>query len=182
MNKDIVRSRIRAHKSLLSDAERVSAARSVFDLLEKTAAFMMSDRILMYHSLPDELSTHEFLERWHDRKHFFLPRVNGVELDILPYQQSSLALGAFHIEEPTGDDIWDIDTMELIIVPGVAYDRNGNRVGRGKGYYDRLLSRSKALKIGVAYDFQMVDSIDAEAHDVRVDMVITDAGIYNVKG
>ena len=74
---------------------------------------MMADRILMYHSLPDELSTLDFLERWHDRKKFFLPRVNGVNLDLLPYDRSRLRLGAFHIEEPTGDDIADIADMEM---------------------------------------------------------------------
>ncbi len=61
----------------------------------------------------------------------------------------------------------------MIIVPAVAYDRNGNRVGRGRGYYDRLLSSSAAVKVGVGYDFQLVDEIDAEPHDVPVDIVIT---------
>ena len=79
------------------------------------------------------------------------------------------------------DDTVDVGDIEMIIVPGVAYDRKGNRVGRGKGYYDRLLSGSKALKVGVAYDFQMVDEIDAEPHDVKVDLVITDRGIYHVR-
>ena len=68
--------------------------------------------------------------------------------------------------------------MELIIVPAVAYDRQGNRIGRGKGYYDRLLSRTKALRIGVAYDFQLVDEIEAEPHDIPVDIVITETGTY----
>ena len=61
-----------------------------------------------------------------------------------------------------------------MIVPAVAYDRRGNRVGRGKGYYDRLLADTSATRIGIAYDFQLVDEIDVEPHDVGVDMVITD--------
>ncbi|MDE6243728.1 MAG: 5-formyltetrahydrofolate cyclo-ligase, partial [Muribaculaceae bacterium] len=68
--------------------------------------------------------------------------------------------------------------MELIVVPAVAYDRRGNRLGRGKGYYDRLLATTKASKIGVAYEFQVVDDIPAESHDVPVDIVITENGIY----
>ena len=63
-------------------------------------------------------------------------------------------------------------------MPGVAYDPEGNRVGRGKGYYDRLLAGARATKIGIAYDFQVVDSIEAEPHDVRVDVVITDRRIF----
>ena len=72
----------------------------------------------------------------------------------------------------------DAADMELIVVPAVAYDRHGNRVGRGKGYYDRLLANTRATKIGVGYGFQLIDEdIDAEPHDVRVDMVITERGI-----
>lgn len=150
-------------------------------MLEHTAAFMMADKILMYHSLPDELSTLEFIDKWHTRKRFFLPRVHGVNLEVLPYDRSRLEYGAFHIEEPQGDDIEPIENIELIVVPGVAYDRNGNRVGRGKGYYDRLLANSRATKVGVGYDFQLVDEIDAEPHDVTVDIVITQSGSITVR-
>lgn len=178
MRKEDIRLRIKTQKSLLSEMEKREAARLAFEILERHASFMMADNILMYHSLSDELSTREFIDKWCGRKHFFLPRVNGVNLDILPYDRSALRLGAFQIEEPGGEDTIDISGIELIIVPGVAYDRRGNRVGRGKGYYDRMLHDSKATKIGMAYDFQIVDDIDSEPHDVRVDYVITDKGVY----
>lgn len=166
---------------MLSDDDKSGAAEQVFSQLEKCAAFLLADKILMYHSLPDELSTIDFIDKWHTRKHFFLPRVNGVNLDVLPYDRTRLQYGSFHIEEPTGDDIEDIDNIELIIVPGIAYDNRGNRVGRGKGYYDRLLSRTKATKIGIGYDFQLVDEIDSEPHDITMDIVITDSRIINIK-
>lgn len=178
MKKNEIRLRIKTQKSLLDDAEKAYAAKEAFALLEKTAAFIMADRILMYHSLPDELSTRDFIAKWLGKKNFFLPRVNGLNLEILPYDQTSLSLGSFQIEEPQGDDIHNISEIELVIVPAVAYDRRGNRVGRGKGYYDRLLAECDAIKIGMAYDFQVVDEIDTEAHDVGVDMVITERRIY----
>lgn len=175
MDKNDIRNRIKTRKSLLSQAEKACAAKSVFDRLEQSAAFLLADNVLLYHSLPDELSTREFLDKWCGRKHFFLPRVNGVNLDILPFDRSRMALGSFHIEEPTGDETTDINAIELIIVPGVAYDRRGNRIGRGKGYYDRLLSSTSATKIGVGYDFQLIEEdIPAEEHDVAMDIVITD--------
>lgn len=158
---------------MLLEREKESAAEEVFSQLEKTAAFIMAENILMYHSLPDELQTIKFLQKWHDRKRFFLPRVNGVNLDILPYEETRLELGSFHIEEPTGDNVADVDDIELMIIPAVAFDRKGNRLGRGKGFYDRLLSTSKATKIGVGYEFQLFDSIPSEPHDVAMDMVIT---------
>lgn len=175
MDKDQIRARIKTRKSILSAAEKIDAACRVFKTLEESAAFLLADNILLYHSLPDELSTHQFIDKWAEKKHFFLPRVNGVNLDILPYDKSKLALGSFHIEEPTGNDTADISQIELIVVPGVAYDRRGNRVGRGKGYYDRLLASSRATKVGVGYDFQLIDEdIPCEPHDVKVDVVITE--------
>ena len=81
-------------------------------------------------------------------------------------------LGAFRIEEPDGDDTVDINDIDLVIVPAVAYDRRGNRVGRGKGYYDRLLSRSKATTIGICYDFQLFDEFDTDEFDIPVDYVV----------
>ncbi len=180
MKKEEIRLRMKAQKALLSDIEKIEAAEQVFARLESHAAFMMASNILMYHSLPDELSTLSFIDKWATQKSFFLPRVNGVNLDILPYDRSRLALGAFHIEEPQGDNLSSIDDIELIIVPGVAYDKQGNRVGRGKGYYDRLLNNTKATKIGIAYDFQLVDEIEAEPHDVKVDVVITPHSVIKI--
>lgn len=173
MTKEEIRRFVKAQKALLTAAERLEAATSVFARLEQSAAFKVADHILMYHSLPDELSTREFIDRWADRKHFYLPRVNGVNLEILPYDRSRLALGAFHIEEPQGDNTVDPSAIELVIVPAIGYDRRGNRVGRGKGFYDRLLGDVSATKIGVAYDFQLFDAIDTDPHDIPVDFVIT---------
>lgn len=68
MDKELIRTRIKARKSMMDPEERSEAARIVFGLIEQTAAFMLADNILLYHSLPDELSTHEFIDRWHERK------------------------------------------------------------------------------------------------------------------
>lgn len=175
MDKETIRLKIRTRKGLLSAEEKATAAANAFARMEESAAFILADRILMYNSLDDELSTRAFIDKWAQRKRFFLPRVNGVNLEILPYDKSRMHLGAFHIEEPSGDEITDISAIELIVVPAIAYDRRGNRVGRGKGFYDRLLTDSMATKIGVCYDFQLLDDeIEADTHDVPVDIIITD--------
>lgn len=162
-------------KRLLTDAEKASASAAAFERLERTAAFQLAERILIYHSLPDEVSTVDFINRWNGRKRFYLPRVNGVNLDILPYDSQRLELGSFHIEEPTGDDLTDPSEIELVITPAMAYDRKGNRLGRGKGYYDRLLQSTRATKIGIAYHFQLSEEdIQTEPHDIPMDIVVTD--------
>ncbi|MDE5901815.1 MAG: 5-formyltetrahydrofolate cyclo-ligase [Muribaculaceae bacterium] len=181
MEKSEIRRKINSMRRMLSEEERMAAADDVFARLEQTAAFLMADKVLMYHSLPDELSTRSFLRKWGDRKHFFLPRVNGVDLDILPYEESRLELGSFHIEEPTGSDTVDPADIELMIIPAVAYDRRGNRLGRGKGFYDRLLGSVGATKIGIGYEFQLIDELPVEEHDVPMDMVITQYTTITVK-
>lgn len=177
MEKKELRRKIKNLRTIINEAQKEAAAAEVFDKLEQTAAFMLADRILMYHSLPDELTTHRFLKKWSGRKHFFLPRVNGVNLEILPYDESRLELGSFFIEEPTGNDVVDPEDIEMIIVPAVAFDRNCSRLGRGKGFYDRLLAATRATKIGIGYDFQLVDELPTEPHDIRMDMVITQSAI-----
>lgn len=177
MEKRDIRRKIKNLRTMLTDAERQAAAAAVFGQLEQTAAFMLADRILMYHSLPDEVSTHAFLRKWGGRKSFFLPRVNGVNLEILPYDEQRLELGSFHIEEPTGENPVDPDDIELIVVPAVAFDRRGTRLGRGKGFYDRLLATTSATTIGVGYDFQLIDEVPAEPHDVPMNMVVTQTSV-----
>lgn len=181
MEKNEIRRKINNMRRMLDDMERRSAADEVFSRLEQTAAFLMADRILMYHSLPDELHTHSFLGKWGKRKRFFLPRVNGVNLEILPYDESRLELGSFHIEEPTGSETVDPSEIELVVVPAVAYDRRGNRLGRGKGFYDRFLKSTKATKVGVGYEFQLVEDLPVEPHDVAMDIVITQKSTIIVK-
>ena len=181
MEKSEIRRKIKALRSMLLETEKLSAAEEVFAHLENTPAFMMAEHILMYHSLPDELYTHRFLSKWGNRKHFYLPRVNGVNLEILPYDETRLELGAFHIEEPTGDNTVNPEDIELIVVPAVAYDRKGNRLGRGKGFYDRLLSATRATKVGVGYEFQILDEIPVEPHDVKMDIVISQNGCIIIR-
>lgn len=176
-----IRKKIRDLKTIMTEVDRLTAADSVFERLEQTAAFMLADNILMYHSLPDELETLRFLRKWSGRKKFFLPRVAGVNLELLPYDETSLSEGYSHIQEPTGDDIFPVDDIEVIVVPGIAFDRKGRRLGRGKGFYDRLLAESKATKIGIGYEFQLIDNVPAESHDIPMDIIITEKTTIFIK-
>lgn len=181
MTKTEVRKKIKDLRIMLDEAEKLAAADRVFERVENSAAFQMAEKILMYHSLPDELETRRFLKKWKDIKKFFLPRVNGVNLELLPYDETKLEIGSFYIEEPTGNDLHPIEEIELIIVPGVAFDSQGRRLGRGKGFYDRLLKSSKATKIGIGYEFQLVDQLPSEPHDIPMDIIITEHTTLRIK-
>lgn len=143
--------------------------------LEAHPAFRAANTILLYHSLKDEVDTHAFIRKWSREKRILLPVVTGDDLELRLYTgPEDLTVGAYGIEEPTGALFTDYSAIDLIVVPGVAFDRDGNRLGRGKGYYDRLLPRiPSAYKIGICFPFQVVDEVPAEPFDIRMDEIIT---------
>ncbi len=143
--------------------------------LEAHPAFRAAHTILLYHSLPDEVDTHAFIDRWSEAKQVLLPVVQGDGLLLRQYTgTNALATGRYGIGEPVGTDFTDYAAIDLVIVPGVAFDRQGNRLGRGKGYYDRLLPRlTQARKLGICFPYQLVNDIPTDAHDIRMDEIIT---------
>ena len=92
------------------------------------------------------------------------------------YRPSGSAKGKFGIEEPTGEPYDTPEQIELTIVPGVSFDRNGNRLGRGKGYYDRLLPQLRSYNIGICFGFQLSEEIPSEPLDRVMDEVWTEEG------
>jgi 5-formyltetrahydrofolate cyclo-ligase len=88
-----------------------------------------------------------------------------------------LEVGAYNILEPKQESIEqvDVESIDLIIVPGVVFDESGNRIGHGKGYYDRLLNDSQNIpNIGLTFELQMIDNIESEKHDEKIDVIITE--------
>jgi 5-formyltetrahydrofolate cyclo-ligase len=147
--------------------------------IEQTPWFPDAMRIACYHALPGEVQTTAFLEKWYRQKQIFLPAVEGERLAFYPYQgENSLEAGLFGIMEPRRDGggihIGDID---LAIVPGVAFDRQLNRLGRGKGFYDRFLSEFRKPVMGICFQFQVFDAVPAGKHDCRMTQVITEQEI-----
>lgn len=171
IDKYIIRAKIKELKKQLSSAQITTDCSIISSIIEKSLWFKQARNILTYYSLPDEIQTIQSISNWSKYKNIYLPKVNGFDLEIIKYNKS-LNLGAFNIYEPIGPTE-NINTIDLIIVPGIAFDKQGNRLGRGKGYYDRLLSKSSSLKIGIGYDFQIFDRIATESHDIPMDAIIT---------
>lgn len=93
----------------------------------------------------------------------------------------SLQKGAYGIREPSVVKTADETDIDVILVPGLAFDKSGARMGFGKGYYDRLLDRSSAVKIGLCYDFQLLDKIPTMPHDIPMDYIITEKEILEIR-
>ena len=170
-SKEDIRKSIRQKKKLLSSEDKLQAAELVFKQLFQLEQWKKANRVLVYHSLPDELQTIEYLDKMLS-KELFLPKVDGDTLKIVAYDKSRLITGAYNILEPDDNNYFPVEDIELIIIPGVAFDKQKNRLGRGKGYYDKLLSNTNALKIGICYDFQIIDEIPTNSHDIKMDIVI----------
>lgn len=173
MEKRDLRKIIRELKSQVSPQQMLAEADVVFSIIEKSKAFINSSNILLYYSLPDELPTHTIVEKWSKCKNIFLPRVQGNDLEIVPYDSTLSSDNIYHISEPTGIAV-DPSILDLIIVPAMGMDVNRNRIGRGKGFYDRLLCKTSAYTIGVGMNCQLFDDIPVDTHDVKLDAVVTE--------
>jgi 5-formyltetrahydrofolate cyclo-ligase len=135
-----------------------------------------SHTILLYNALPDEVPTQALMDQLIAQgKIVLLPCViNDTDMELRRYTgPQDLQPGSYGIQEPTGELFTDYDTIDVAIVPGMAFDAEGHRLGRGKGYYDRFLSRVPHLyKIGLCFSWQLVDHVPCDEHDIKMDEVI----------
>lgn len=157
-------------------------------MLIDSDAFRSAKRIALYVDMRDEVQTAEAIDAaWKQEKELFVPYCVGDDLRLFQlYDRDELEPGVFGILEPKRE-LRTLDRrhglakqMDLIVVPGVAFDRAGNRMGHGRGYYDRLLAPIAAMPpgqrpqlVGLAFECQLFDYLPCEPHDIKMDYVIT---------
>ena len=142
--------------------------------LEVEDDFISADTVALYWSLHDEVETHLLINKWYKHKRILLPSIQDEIIVLKEFTgQDKLKHGmTYHIPEPTSPVFDSFDAIDLIVTPGMAFDKENNRMGRGKGFYDRLLPNLKCKKIGICYKFQVFDKIPSEPHDIKVDKLI----------
>lgn len=172
--KKALRIEIRQLKRACPLEERRRKSLSVWEAVERDEVFQQAETVLAYWSMDDEVYTHDFVKRWAGSKTLLLPCVKGDELELRYFDgEERLQPGeGYAIPEPVGELFADWGKIDLILVPGVAFDKSGNRLGRGKGYYDKVLKQTGAYKLGVCFDFQLVERVPVEPHDVKMDRVV----------
>ncbi len=148
-------------------------------------------RVALYASFKNEVLTDAIFEyALAHGKEVFFPRVVRGKRGLMFLRvrgKKDFTQGSYKIHEPAHDGGLDMAATSLfdgiIIVPGVAFDRNGNRLGYGKGYYDKALDgiNKVYLVAALAFDFQIVDRIPAEAHDIKMDKIITESRVINIE-
>ena len=179
--KNKLRKSIKALKAEYSDAELAALSQSIVGKVLADADVRNAQTIAAYYSLPDEVCTHQLLDKLIAMgKTVLLPAIVGDEIELRQYTPNSLHPGAYGIPEPviqpfslpTGEGQGGA-TTDVILVPGMAFDLQGNRLGRGKGYYDRLLqAMPNTIKIGICFPFQLLPAIPTTPHDIKMTKVI----------
>ena len=176
-----------------SQDPQVSAAqsRSITGTLIGRKEFQTANRILIYLSKDGEVGTDHLLGRAFELgKRVCVPVVDRgndeLRISELPGPEIDFRLGAFGVREPAEGDLNFVtpDKIDLVVVPGLAFDRRGGRIGYGKGYYDRLLSRlsSQVPRIALAFEFQVLDTVPQDENDIQVDTIITEKNTMSCSG
>lgn len=174
MRKSELRQLVRQRKRQFSQQQLAELSLPVLARLRPLLS--VASTVLLYYSLPDEVDTHAFLDELRSAgKIVLLPRVVDAGTMVLHRYtgRADLSEGAFGIMEPVGEPFTDYAAIDVAVIPGMAFDADGHRLGRGRGYYDRFLSSVPYIyKIGVCFDFQKVEAVPVEATDVSVDVVV----------
>ncbi len=151
------------------------------DIFLNTDIYKNAGTIMLYLPLGNEIDTSKILKTaFADGKRCILPvtdQKTGVITPCEVDEGTEFKKGAFSVLEPIEKKIVEKELIDVFLVPGIAFDKKGARVGFGKGCYDRLLCDISAIKIGYCYDFQICDEIPSEGHDIKMDFLITESGL-----
>ncbi len=182
MEKSYIRAqKLKERRSLDKDIV-IKNSEIITNIITNSKWFLDAKTIMIYVSFENEVDTHSIIEAALKLEKNVIVPVCTDDYNIIPVKIDSflnLTQNKYGILEPV-NVLPYLDEIDVVIVPGVAFDKNFNRVGFGKGYYDKFLSNHKdALKASICHDCQLTDEIYADEYDVKMDIIITEKGIYD---
>ena len=182
IKKDKIRKEILAKRNILSDKDINKKS----DLIIKNLTSYIENvqNIMIFMDMKTEVKITKLLELY-PKKNFFISKITNSknrEMKINKYNKNELILHKFGYYESSSNDFYDEEILDVVIVPALAFDSKKNRIGFGGGYYDTFLEKvrkknNKVLFIGICYDFQIIDSVPTEKHDVTLDFVVSESKI-----
>ncbi|MBE5763249.1 MAG: 5-formyltetrahydrofolate cyclo-ligase [Clostridiales bacterium] len=176
MDKLQSRKLIREKLELLSDKDLLSKV-----ICKKIKALNLDCKaIMLYSALANEVNVDELIEYYIEKCDVYLPKVIGLDMVAIKVDKTTqYKIGAFGIKEPVGKEIKPSEiNIDVCITPLLGFDEKLNRLGKGKGYYDKFFANCNTKKIGVAFEVQKLDAIEIEPYDKTLDMVITEDRTY----
>jgi 5-formyltetrahydrofolate cyclo-ligase len=184
--KDRIRNELLNIRKNLSKDDVIKNSHKIINRLKENKIFRKADTILFYISYNNEVNTHDLIKEYISKgKTVVVPISNKADNSLILSRLSDwddLENGAYGILEPKESKVQKIrlDKIEVVLVPGIGFDKFGNRIGHGKGYYDRLLKNfTGKLSVGLIFEDLLVEKIPINIYDVPVDMVITEDRIIN---
>jgi len=186
MDKAQLRSKLQNGLLGVGAEQRERKSHLACERLIATEQFQTASTVMLFLSLPHEVDTSEaILAAWQSGKTVAVPKVSWEQRHMIPVQINSLdtdiSTHASGLRHPTSGVPVPFGEIDLVVTPGLGFDRKGNRLGRGGGYYDRFFAHEqlKACKCGFAFAEQLIDSVPVTDHDQAIDMLITDAEIMH---
>lgn len=185
--KKSMRRKLRAHRQSLPEAERANLSEIIVRKFLAHEIYQKAQIVMAYMSMPEEVQLRDvFMDAFSCGKTMAVPFIVG-KGEMLPVSVSNfgeLGPGAFGIQTVLENlrKFIDADKIDCVIVPGAAFDVHGNRLGLGGGFYDVFLKKAvNAKRVALAFDFQLLDEIPAESHDMPVDLIITENRIIEAE-
>ena len=177
IQKNELRRQVRAQKKQYAAAQLAALSEEICSKVLRSVWWQKAGTLLLYYPLADEVDVRLLIQdAYKSGKRVLLPVCKGDDLELHLYEgEGSLFPGAFGIMEPMGPLFasQDYTEIQLALIPGMAFDREGHRLGRGKGYYDRLLPKITAARLqGICFPFQVLDFVPTAVHDIAVQEVI----------
>jgi 5-formyltetrahydrofolate cyclo-ligase len=187
--KQELRDQMRVGLAVQSVADTQVKSADIWERLSVLGEFTAATRTLIYVSRAGEVDTRGLIQQllamgrtvcvpWFDsvKKQYVTSELRDFAMD--------LTSGQFGILEPKPEAVRPVDgdRIDAALVPGLAFDETGNRLGRGMGYFDRILHDLRGVKIALAYDFQIVSEVPTEAHDTSMDFIVTEKRVIKTRG
>ncbi|RAI15249.1 MAG: 5-formyltetrahydrofolate cyclo-ligase [Candidatus Melainabacteria bacterium] len=158
-------------KSLRAEIDSVQKSHQIVRNIKSMSEYKNAKNVMIFYPMKHEVDLRELLS---DNKNFFLPKTCNEEILICPYKNGDiLKKSSFNVLEPITDPV-EVQILDMIFVPALAVDKNFYRLGYGKGFYDRFLKSSSAIKITPIFNELILDKIPTQPHDERIDFIISE--------
>ena len=176
--KNELRKKFLKERDSLSDKYKIMSSNKIFKLLEKNSLFKQAESIFIYIGFGSEIETESFIKKNLTSKIIYVPKIVNGDMKLVNITSwNNLKPGHFNVLEPESDDYYT-GSIDLVITPSIVFNKQGYRLGYGKGYYDKYFSQNNyKISIGLSYDQLLQDNIPTEEHDQKVDFIITEKGI-----
>ncbi|MBQ8558881.1 MAG: 5-formyltetrahydrofolate cyclo-ligase [Tyzzerella sp.] len=179
-SKKDIRKRVLTKRSNIEEKEWEEKSRRIYEKVVTHPFFLNAEEIYCYVDYKREVSTQKILETaWKLKKKAAVPKITGEDMEFFYIHNfAGLESGYCQILEPTSKELAQGKNV-LVVMPGAVFDRNRNRIGYGKGFYDRYLEKHPSYHtMALAFELQMIDSIPADVHDIRPEVIITEEDLY----